>query len=137
MIKAGDTYQHEFSFSQVQVNEFSRITGDFNPLHYDKEYAATTPFKEPIIHGFLAGSVFSKILGTEFPGHGSIYVSQTMTFLRPMYVEKKYKAIFTVISIDTSKKKGLVKTQIFDVEKNKQTVEGEAVIISDKFTQSQ
>ncbi|MCS7004171.1 MAG: MaoC family dehydratase [Cytophagales bacterium] len=134
-LKVGDSYEYLFSFSQEQVNAFSELTGDFNPLHHDKEFAAQTPFKEPIIHGFLAGSVFSKVLGMEFPGKGSIYVSQSMSFLRPMYVKKYYKAVFTVLNIDPTKKKGTIRTQIFDVEKNKQTIEGEAVIINERFVQ--
>jgi acyl dehydratase len=130
MIKLGDIYENEFTYSQEEVNQFARLTGDFNPLHLDKAFAATTPFKEPIIHGFLAGSVFSKVLGTRFPGEGSVYVSQNMSFLRPMFVDKKYRAVFQVTAIDAAKHRATIKTQIFDVEKNKQTVDGEAVIIN-------
>jgi len=63
-----DEYRLTFSYSQEQVNKFAEVTGDNNPLHLDEEYAATTMFKRPIMHGFLGGSVFSKIFGTLFPG---------------------------------------------------------------------
>ena len=58
MIHLGASFEIEFSFTQEQVNEFCKISGDFNPLHWDEDFAATTPFKKPIIHGALIASVF-------------------------------------------------------------------------------
>ena len=80
MYQIGDRYEIEFSFSQEQVNEFCKISGDFNPLHWDEVYAAQTPFKKPIIHGALIASVFSRVMGMEFPGEGSVYVKQITEF---------------------------------------------------------
>lgn len=65
-LSLGDTYEHEFRFSQDDVIAFAQLTGDDNPLHLDPEYAATTPFKRPIIHGMLGASVFTKVIGTKF-----------------------------------------------------------------------
>lgn len=100
---AGEQFQHSFRFTQADVKKFAEVTGDVNPVHLDEQYAATTPFKKPILHGFLSGSVFSKVFGTIFPGEGSIYLSQNMTFKRPMYVEQEYVAAFTITEADSSK----------------------------------
>ena len=100
---AGEQFQHSFRFAQADVVKFAGVTGDVNPVHLDEQYAATTPFKKPILHGFLSGSVFSKVFGTIFPGEGSIYLSQSMTFKRPMYVEEEYVATFTITEADASK----------------------------------
>ena len=65
-----------------------------------KEYAKKTPFKTPIVHGFLAGSVFSKVFGTIYPGEGTIYLKQEMFFLKPMFTDQPYKAVFEIINTD-------------------------------------
>jgi len=109
-IQVGEIFKHNFSFSQEQVNLFIQVSGDSNPLHWDKDFAANTIFKKPIIHGFLGGSIFSKILGTMFPGTGSIYLRQEMKFLRPMFVDTAYEAIITVKEIDYQKHRGILLT---------------------------
>src|SRR5882757_5472959 len=96
MIENGQTYTYEFNFSQADVIAFANATGDKNPVHLDEAYAAKTMFKRPIMHGMLSASLFSKVFGTLFPGEGTIYLKQTLSFLRPMYVDTKYEAHFTV-----------------------------------------
>ena len=59
MIRSGMEETVTFSFSQKDVEAFAQITGDNNPIHLDTSYAAQTPFKKPIMHGFLGGSIFS------------------------------------------------------------------------------
>jgi len=124
------TYKHQFSFTQEQVNDFAKVSGDTNPLHLDAEFAATTPFKKPIMHGFLGGSIFSMVLGTKFPGPGSVYLKQSMEFLRPMYVDNQYEATFTVKEIDVAKNRALIETKIVDLQTNKTTMTGEALIMN-------
>src|SRR6478735_5495960 len=96
MIEINQTYTHEFSFSQDEVSRFAEVTGDKNPVHLDAAYAATTIFKRPVMHGMLGAALFSKVFGTLFPGEGTIYLKQSLNFMRPMYVDIKYDAIFTV-----------------------------------------
>ena len=62
MIKTGDKYRHEVTYTQEGVIAFAEITGDKNPIHLDPEFAAKTPFGRPIVHGFLSAAVFSKVL---------------------------------------------------------------------------
>ena len=130
MIEAGQIYKYSFTFSQTQVEEFARVTGDHNPIHLDEAYAATTPFKKPIIHGFLGGSVFSKVLGTLFPGEGTIYLKQTMEFLRPMFVETTYEAILEVKEVEKEKNKALIQTNIIDTTAQKIVLRGEAAVMN-------
>ena len=99
MLKVGDKYEYEFSYTQQDVELFARVTGDNNPIHIDAEFAKMTPFGRPIMHGFLSGAVFSKVFGTLFPGQGTIYMSQEMKFRAPMFVDTKYKALFEVTLI--------------------------------------
>lgn len=114
MIKVGDKYTHNITFSQTDVEMFAKVTGDNNPVHLDPEYAATTPFKRPIVHGFLSAAVFSKVFGTLFPGIGTIYLYQDMKFLAPVYIDTPYIAKFEVQSIDTERHIGKIKCMLED-----------------------
>lgn len=125
-MKLHDEYHYPFRFSQTDVIDFAHVTGDNNPLHLDAEYAATTPFKRPIIHGMLSASVFTKVLGTEFPGYGSVYLGQTLDFLRPMFVDTDYEATFTVKAIDAARHIAEILGEIRDRNTGKVTVRGMA-----------
>lgn len=130
MIFAGDRYTMTFSFTQEDVNQFAKVTGDTNPLHIDPEFAAQTPFKRPIMHGMLSASIFSKVLGTEFPGQGTIYMHQSLSFLRPMYVDTQYRAEFHVSEVNDAKHTATITTEVFDQETGKATVKGEAKVMN-------
>ena len=125
--KVGSEFSYSFSFSQDDVLTFANASGDFNPIHLDDEFDKTTIFKKKIVHGFLGGSVFSKVFGTLFPGSGTIYIKQSMTFYKPMFVDQGYGAKFKVIEIDSKKNKALVSTEIYDNE-NCLIIGGEALI---------
>ncbi|HEY8513218.1 MAG TPA: MaoC family dehydratase [Cyclobacteriaceae bacterium] len=125
----GETFTHSFSFSQADIERFAEVTGDVNPVHLDPAYAATTPFRKPILHGFLSASVFSKVFGTIFPGHGTIYVSQEMSFKRPMYPGERYTATFTIRETDAAKGTLVIEGRITD-EKGKVCLEGVGKMIN-------
>ncbi|TAE76143.1 MAG: MaoC family dehydratase [Bacteroidetes bacterium] len=132
-IETGDLHTHIFSFSQQEVKQFATLTGDTNPLHLDEEFAAQTQFKKPIIHGMLSASVISKILGTEFPGGGSVYLQQSIEFLRPMYVDKQYELRLVIKEIYTSNHSAIVETTIKDIASKKMTIRGEAMIMNEEY----
>lgn len=78
----------EASFSreitESLVNSFAEITGDYNPVHVDEEYANNTRFKGRIAHGLLTASFLSTVLGTKLPGPGAIYMHQDLVFRAPV-----------------------------------------------------
>ncbi|MDG2035874.1 MAG: MaoC/PaaZ C-terminal domain-containing protein [Pseudomonadales bacterium] len=65
---------------------FAALSGDFNPVHLDSEYAASTPFGKPIAHGMICGALISATVAMNFPGPGSIYRSQTIKFSKPVFI---------------------------------------------------
>ena len=81
-------FNYPFSFTQEQVLKFAESTGDNNPIHLDDEFAAKSIIEQKIVHGFLSGSVFSKIFGTIYPGVGTLYLKQSMVFISPMYINR-------------------------------------------------
>jgi acyl dehydratase len=129
MLKIDSQFEHLFSFTQEDVVAFAKVTGDNNPVHLDEGYAANTMFKKPIMHGMLGATVFSKVFGTMFPGEGTIYLSQSLSFLKPMYVNEKYKAVFSVKELFLEKNRALFNTQIFNGE-DKLVMTGEALVMN-------
>lgn len=128
-MEINDVYTHEFQFSQEDVNQFAKVTGDNNPVHTNPEYAAKTMFKRPIMHGMLSASLFSKVFGTLFPGEGTIYLKQSLNFLKPMYVDTAYDAIFTVKEVIKDKNRAVIETVIRNKE-GLTCTSGEAVILN-------
>lgn len=129
MIEIDQSYTQEFSFTQEDVIAFAKITGDNNPVHLDAEYAAQTMFKKPIMHGMLSASIFSRVFGTSFPGEGTIYLKQSLEFLRPMYVGEMYEAKFIVKEINKEKHTAVITTQAIEKSTGKVTIQGEAVLM--------
>lgn len=104
-------FSYPFCFFGKDLNTYADATGDRNLIHLDDNIAQSFGFKSRIVHGMLAGSVFSKVFGTLWPGTGTIYLEQSMKFLRPLYLNTEYLATFEVIEIQP-KNKAVIKTQI-------------------------
>jgi len=130
MIELNQVYTYDFKFSQEDVNQFAKVTGDNNPVHTDPEFAAKTMFKRPIMHGMLGASLFSKVFGTLFPGEGTIYLKQSLSFLKPMYVDIDYQAIFTVRELIKDKNRAVIETLIKDKATGNNCTSGEATVMN-------
>lgn len=130
MIKTGDTYQEQFSFSQADVQAFANVSGDHNPIHLDEEVAAQTVYKRPILHGMLGASVFSRIIGMTFPGEGTVYLNQSLQFKRPMYPDEQYRAEMVVLEIEERRKRARIETKLVQVSDGKPVLVGEAYVMN-------
>lgn len=98
---------------------FAGISGDFNPVHIDKEYAKQTRFKQRIAHGLLTSSLLSQLLGVHLPGKGSIYVEQNMRFLAPVFIGDTVTAEATVLEIDEERRILTLLTECFNQQTKK------------------
>lgn len=129
LLNEGDFYSENFSYSAEDVKTFATISGDFNPIHIDEAYAANTVFKKPIVHGIFALSVFSKMIGMTFPGEGTVYMGQDVSFKRPVFVGKEYIATVTISSVNRDRHTATIATEILDAETKKLCVVGIASIL--------
>ncbi len=98
--EVGDTFEKVYQVTYEMVRKFSEISGDWNPVHHDKDYARKTVFKQQIAQGMISVAQFSGIFGMDMPGLGTIWVQQEVTFLAPVYLERPYTAAVEVIEID-------------------------------------
>ena len=85
------------------VQAFGEVSGDFNVVHFDDEYAAGTVFGKRIVHGMLVASLISNVIGNKMPGLGTIYLKQNLKFLKPVYIGDEITAVVEVISVDGRK----------------------------------
>ena len=83
-LQAGDVAEMVHRVDADAVAEFVGAVGDYNPIHSDPVYAATTPFKEPIAPGVFTAGLISAVIGTRLPGPGAIYLSQSLKFMKPV-----------------------------------------------------
>ena len=85
-INIGDKESVTFTVREEHVDAFAKATGDYNPLHMDQAYAEKTPFGKRIAHGVLLTGIVSGLLGTKFPGLGTVAREMTSKFSRPVYL---------------------------------------------------
>ena len=127
-INIGDEANFAKTITEYDVYGFAGIVGDFNPVHINKEYAKTTFFKDRIAHGILATGLISSVIGNHLPGEGTIYLSQSTKFLKPVYIEDTITAIVKVIEKDD--KKNRVKLYTKCVNQNGDVIiEGESLVM--------
>ena len=112
--------------SDANIKAYAELSGDNNPLHLSDEYASESRYKKRIAHGLLPVSFFSALFGTRLPGYGCVYLSQTLNFKRPVYINDTVTAIIKVMSIDKVKKR--VEFSTICKVKNRIVIEGIAQI---------
>jgi 3-hydroxybutyryl-CoA dehydratase len=99
--------------TKEDVHTFASITGDTNPVHLDETFAKETSFGACIAHGIFSAGLISAVLGTKLPGPGGIYVSQSLRFLRPVFIGDEVTASVEITSINLTKKQTLPEDRMF------------------------
>lgn len=125
-IQLGTVYAFEKKITQNDMFKFARLTGDFNPLHVEKAFGDKSMFGKNVVHGMLAGSLFSTLVGMYCPGEKNLYISQTLQFKKPIYPGETVKVIGTVVGKNNSIKFVTIKTDI--VHREEISITGTAVV---------
>ena len=127
-MKVGDSAHQRKVVTEKDVELFGEVSNDYNPVHFDGEYASKTMFKKRIAHGMLVGSLFSKVFGMDLPGEGAIYVTQTLRFRRPVFLGDEIKAEVTVKELDKEKNRAYFDCVAYNQE-GERVVVGEACMM--------
>ncbi|MBT9152244.1 MAG: (R)-specific enoyl-CoA hydratase [Firmicutes bacterium] len=124
----GTIARMERLITEEDIQSFARLSGDYSPIHMDEEYAKNTRFKGRIAHGMLTAGFISAVLGTQLPGDGTIYLSQTLKFMAPVRIGETVVVEVEVVEMDTAKNRARLKTT-GGTEKAGTVVEGEALVM--------
>ena len=114
--QVGDGFRFERFISSADVQKFAETVGDLNPVHLDEEFAEKSFFKKRIVHGAFLGGLISKVLGMDFPGQGTIYISQTSVFKRPIYVDSSVTVEVKVTDVLPKERRLVLDTTILNAE---------------------
>ena len=123
----GDSKKWERFISTEDVECFAEVVGDLNPIHLDAEFAAGSFFKRRIVHGAFLGGLISKVLGMDFPGQGTVYISQNSTFKRPVYVDTMVTVEVKVAQVVAEKRRLVLDTNIYN-EQGETCLTGSATV---------
>jgi phosphate acetyltransferase/phosphate butyryltransferase len=127
-INIGDSASLTRTLTKKDIQLFAIVTGDMNPAHLDENYAKTDIFQQIVGHGMWTGSMFSTLLGMQLPGLGTIYLSQTLKFLKPVHLGDTITAAVKVIAKDDKKKHITLETLCAN-EQGEHVLEGVAVVL--------
>lgn len=104
-IEIGMTRGLAKTVTDADIEGFARVSTDHNPVHLDEDYARDTMFSGRIAHGMLTASLISAVIGEQLPGHGAVYLGQTLKFLAPVRPGDRVEAAVTVTEIDHSRRR--------------------------------
>ncbi len=102
-LKIDDKFTTNRTVTDELIRAFAEVSGDYNPIHLDEEFAKNTRFGKRIAHGMLSGAFISAVLGNEFKDMKIIYLSQTMRFTAPVFIGDTVTTTATITNIREDK----------------------------------
>lgn len=127
-LSVGDSAGMTRTVTDEVIQAFAEVSTDSNPVHLDQAYAEGTMFKGRIAHGMLSGAYVSAVIGMQLPGPGTIYLSQSLRFRRPVRLGDVVDVRVTVQALDPARGEVTLST-VCEVA-GKRVVEGEAVVLA-------
>jgi 3-hydroxybutyryl-CoA dehydratase len=113
--------------SEADIVAYAALSGDYNPVHLDAEFAAKTMFKERIAHGILSAGYISAIFGMKLPGPGAIYISQSLNFRGPVKIDDRVESLVKLVELIPDKKRA--RFECLCTVAGKPVLTGEAVLM--------
>jgi 3-hydroxybutyryl-CoA dehydratase len=133
-LSVGQVAELAKTVTESDIVLFAGVTGDFNPVHIDAEAAKQSVFGQRIAHGMLSAGFISAVLGMRLPGPGSIYLSQTLRFTKPVRIGDTVRARVEVVEVIAAKRRVRLATTCRN-QNDEVVVEGEAVVMMEKREQ--
>ena len=109
-IEIGMTRSLQKVVTDRDISLFAEVSTDHNPVHLDESYAQDTIFQGRIAHGMLTASLISAVIGEQLPGHGTVYLGQSLKFMAPVRPGDLVHAHVTVTAIDHSRRRVTLET---------------------------
>ena len=102
-LTVGQRATRSLTLTAESVKAFASLTGDYNPLHFDAEFAAGTPFKRLVVQGGLTTGLLHALVAMDMPGPGTVFLSQNWKFTAPVFIGDTITAQAEVLSIHATK----------------------------------
>jgi 3-hydroxybutyryl-CoA dehydratase len=126
-LQVGDTASLSKAITDDDIRAFADLTTDHNPVHLDDDFARQTRFGRRIAHGMLSASLISAVLANQLPGRGTVYLSQTLQFVAPVFPGDMVTARVTVTKIREDKPIVTLETVCLN-QNDEMLIRGEAVV---------
>ncbi len=120
-IEIGQKKEFQVKITESLVNDFAKLSGDYNPLHMDDEYSKSTKFHGRVVHGMLLASFLSRMVGMYLPGKNALYLSQSLEFHNPCFLNDEI--IISSVVIDKS-----ASTKIIKIETNIRNTDNQVLL---------
>ena len=127
-IEIGFKKNFEVTITEPMLSDFAKLSGDYNPLHMNEEYASSTSFKKRVCNGMFLATFFSRLVGMYLPGKHALYFSQSLNFINPCFVGDKITIEGKVVDKSVATKIITLKTTITN-ESSERIIDGEARVI--------
>jgi 3-hydroxybutyryl-CoA dehydratase len=127
-IEIGMTRDLRKEVTDRDIELFAEVSTDRNPVHLDNAYAMDTIFEGRIAHGMLTAGLISAVIGEQLPGHGTVYLSQSLKFIAPVRPGDMVRAVVTVADIDYARRRVTLATHC--EVRGKPVLKGEAVVLA-------
>ena len=127
-LEVGMSRHLQKQITDQDIQMFATVSTDHNPVHLDDDYAQDTIFEGRIAHGMLTAGLISAVIGEQLPGHGTVYLGQTLKFLAPVRPGDMVRAEVTVETIDHSKRRVTLATRC--LVGDRVVLKGEAVVLA-------
>jgi len=127
-LSMGQTHQSKCTVTQEMVEEFAKATGDHNPIHLDESYARGTVFRARVAHGMLLAGILSGVLGMQFPGVGTIYLSQSLKFVKPVFLGDEVTWHIKVVELLKERNRARLETVCVN-QRGETVLTGEALVM--------
>ncbi|WP_108501749.1 MaoC family dehydratase [Paracoccus indicus] len=127
-LEVGMSRHLQKQITDEDIQMFATVSTDRNPVHLDDDYARDTIFEGRIAHGMLTAGLISAVIGEQLPGHGTVYLGQTLMFMAPVRPGDVVRAEVTVETIDHSKRRVTLATRC--LVGDRVVLKGEAVVLA-------
>ena len=126
-LTVGQVSHREMAVTAEMVERYAEITGDYNPLHFDVEFAAQTRFERLIAQGGITTGLLHALVAMDMPGPGTVFISQSWAFPRPVYIGDTIRAESTVTSVHPRKPQADIRFAVANQD-GKEVLTGEATV---------
>ena len=126
-LKMGQSAEVVHTVTENDIQTFGDLSGDYNPLHFNEEWAKGTMFGGRIAHGLLTAAFVSTAIGMHLPGPGTIYMSQSMKFLGPVRIGDTVTARVEIVNLNDEKRRVTLRT-VCTNQDGQIVLDGEALV---------